>query len=49
MDGLRTIVIEQEEFRRLRLLDLPDLLAAMHALNADVAISADDKMLQIVV
>lgn len=49
MDGLRTIVIEQEEFRRLRLLDLPELIAAMGALNADVAISADDKMLQIVV
>jgi len=49
MDGLRTIVIEQEEFRRLRRLDLPELIAEMQALNADVAISADDKMLQIVV
>jgi len=49
MDGLRTIVIEQDEFRRMRKLDLPELIAAMHALNADVAISADDKTLQIVV
>lgn len=49
IEALRTVVIAMEEFRRIRLLDLPELLAAMRALNADVAVCADDERLQIVV
>jgi len=49
MESLRTVTIAMEEFRRLRLLNLPELLVEMRALNADVAVSEDDETLQIVV
>lgn len=49
IEALRTVVIAMEEFRRMRLLDLPELIEAMRSLNADIAICADDERLQIVV